>query len=46
MIKESENCSKVIDTEFNKPLAINKNDHEDFNDSSKCWIFKKSILRR
>ena len=29
MITESEYCSKVIETEFNKPLVFTKNDHEE-----------------
>ena len=42
VIKESEYCSKVIETEFNKPLIIIKEDHEDFKNSTKCWICKKA----
>ena len=41
-MKESEYCSKVIETEFNKPLIIIKEDHEDFKNSTKCWICKKA----
>ena len=45
MIKESENCSKVIETEFNKPLVMTKKDHEDFRDSAKPWICKKAYKK-
>ena len=36
MIKESGYCSKVIKTEFNKPLVMTEKDHEGFNNSTKC----------
>ena len=42
IIKESEYCSKVIEKEFEKPLAMTKKDHEDFKSSNECWIFKKT----
>ena len=35
VIKASEYCSKVIETEFNKTLIIIKEDHEDFENSTK-----------
>ena len=37
MIKESEYCSKVIETQFKT-----EKDHEDFNNSTKCWICRKA----
>ena len=40
MIKESEYFSKVIETEFIKPLVMTEKHHEDFNNSTKCWICK------
>ena len=46
MIKENEYCSKVTETEFNKPLVLTEKVHEGFNNSTKCWICKKSIIRR
>ena len=36
MLKESEYCSKVIKTEFNKPLVMIKKDHKGFKNSTKC----------
>ena len=41
MIKESEYCSKIIEAEFHKSLAVWK-DHEGFNISIKCSICKKA----
>ena len=40
-IKESKFCSKVIETEFNKPIVMNEKDYVDFKNSTKCWICKK-----
>ena len=41
MIKESEYCSKIIESELNKPIFMATKDHDDFENSTKCWIFKK-----
>ena len=35
MIKESEYCSKVTETEFNKSLVMIGKDHKDVNSSTK-----------
>ena len=32
----------VIKAAFNKPLVMTEKDHEDFNNSTKCWICKKA----
>ena len=42
MIKESEYCSKVIESEFRKPFVKNKTDHEYSENSTKCWIYKNT----
>ena len=42
MIKESEFRSKVIEKEFHKSLAMTEKDHNDFNNSTKCWICKEA----
>ena len=42
MIQESENCSKVIETEFNNHLVTTKKDHEDFKNSTTLKICKKT----
>ena len=44
-IKESEYCPEVIETEFNKPLALTEKDHEDFNNSTKSRICRKAYER-
>ena len=41
MIKESEQCSKIIKTEFSRRLVMTNKDDEDFENSTKCWICKK-----
>ena len=46
MVKISEYSSKVTETEFNKPVAMIKKNHEDFNNSAECWICKKFRRRR
>ena len=38
MIEESKYCSEVIKNNFKKELAMAKEDNENFNNSSKCWI--------
>ena len=40
MIKEKKYYSKIIETEFNKPLIMTKKYNEDFEISAKCWICK------
>ena len=45
MIKESEYCSEVIETKFNKPLFVTKKDHEDFKNSIQGWICKKTCKK-
>ena len=37
MIEESKYCMEMIKTHFNKELATNKEDNEDFKNSIKCW---------
>ena len=41
MKKGSEYYSKVIGTEFNKPSVITKRGHEEFKNSTKCFVCKK-----
>ena len=38
MIGESKYCSEVMKEHFNKELVMNKEDNEDFKNSTKCWI--------
>ena len=38
MIGESKYCSEVMKEHFNKEPVMNKEDNEDFKNSTKCWI--------
>ena len=38
MIEESKYCIEVIKKHFNKEFVMTKEDHEDFKNSTKCWI--------
>ena len=40
MIEESKYCSDVMKKHFNKELVITREDNEDFENSTKCWILK------
>ena len=39
MTEESKYCNDVMKKYFNKELVMTKEDNEDFEDSTKCWIF-------
>ena len=41
MIKESKYCCEMIETEFRKAIAITEKDHDNFENSTKCWICKR-----
>ena len=38
MIEESKYCSNVMKKHFNKELVMTKEDNEEFENSTKCWI--------
>ena len=38
MIEESKYCSGVMKKHFNKELVMTKEDNEDFEKSTKCWV--------
>ena len=38
MVKENKYCSEVMKKHFNKELVMTKEDDEDFENSTKCWI--------
>ena len=38
MSEESKYCSELIKKHFNQQLVMPKEDNEDFNIPSKCWI--------
>ena len=42
MIKQSGHCFKVIKTKFHITLVMTKKEQEDFKNSAKCWICKKT----
>ena len=44
MIEESKCCSNVMKNHFNKELAMSKIDTEDFENSTKCWIFDNAYV--
>ena len=44
MIEESKYCSNVMKKNFNKEIVMNKEDNEDFQNSTKCWISDNSHL--
>ena len=41
MIEESKYRSDVMKRHFNKELVMSKEDNEDFENSTKCWIRNK-----
>ena len=38
MVEESNCCSEEMKKHFNKKLVMTKEDNEDFENSTKCWI--------
>ena len=38
MIEESKYCTDVMKKHFNKKLVMTKEDNEDFESPTKCWI--------
>ena len=38
MIEENKYCSEVMQKHFNKDPVMTKKDHDDFKNSTKCWI--------
>ena len=38
MIEESMYCSDLMKKHFNKELVMTKEDNEDFENSTKCWV--------
>ena len=45
-IKESDYCSKIIETEFNKRLDLTKKDPEGFKSFTNCWVCKKKHMNK
>ena len=44
MIEESKYCSDVMRKNFNKELVMTKQDNEDFESSTKCWIYDNDYI--
>ena len=44
VIEESKYCSEVMKKHFNKELVMTKEDNENFQNSSKCWICDNSYV--
>ena len=40
-MNDSKHYCRVIEKKFNKPFFMAKKDYEDFEKSTKCWIYKK-----
>ena len=38
MVEEIKYCSGAMKKHFNKKLVMTKEDHEDFENCTKCWI--------
>ena len=44
LIEESKYCSDVMKKHFNKELVMTKEDSEDFENSTKCWIYDNDYI--
>ena len=44
MLKESKYCCNVIKKHFNKDFVMTEKDHQDFEDSTKCWIYDNDYV--
>ena len=44
MIKESKYCSDVMKKHFNEELLMTKEDNEDFENYTKCWICNNDYI--
>ena len=44
MIEESKYCSDVVKKHFNKELMMTKEDDEDFENSTKCFIYDNTYV--
>ena len=46
MIEGSKYCSDVMKKHFNKELVITKDDNNNFNDSTKCWVCDNDYVNK
>ena len=44
IVKESKYCSDVMEKHFKKKLVMPKDDNEDYENSTKCWICDNSFV--
>ena len=44
IFKENKSCGHVMKNNFNKELAMSKKENEDFESSTKCWIFENTFV--
>ena len=44
MTEESKHCKNVMKKHFNKELVMTKEDNEDFENSTTCWICDKDYI--
>ena len=44
MTEESKYCSHVMKKHFNEEIVMTKEDNEDFNNSTKCWICENDYI--
>ena len=44
MIEERIYCSDVMKKLFNKEIVMTKNDNDDFENSTKCWIYDNDCI--
>ena len=45
MMNEREYSSTIFETECNKPVVMTKKDYENYENSTKCLIFKKKKVK-
>ena len=43
-VEESKYCSDVMEKHFKKKLVMSKDDNEDYDNSTKCWICDNSFV--
>ena len=44
MIEGSKYCGNVLKNHFNKELLMTKEDDEDFENSTNCWIYDNTYV--
>ena len=44
MVEKSKCCSDAMKKHFNKELVMTKKDNDDFQNSTKCWIYDNDYI--